>query len=75
MLCLSALGDSADAFHGRHGHGLHALQITELGEHVGLEVGYHPLGRCLSAVCSKKFIRIGTAAFTIANTRATANCK
>jgi hypothetical protein len=41
-----------DAFHGRHGHGLHALPITVLGEHVdlevgdvGLEVGEHPLGR------------------------------
>jgi hypothetical protein len=28
-----------DAFHGRHWHGLHALPITVLGEHVGLEVG------------------------------------
>ena len=44
-----------DAFHGRHCHGLHALPITVLGEHVGLEVGdeglevgEHPLGRCPS---------------------------
>jgi hypothetical protein len=51
MQCPSAPGASADAFHGRHCHGLHALPITELGEHVGLElgdegleVGYHPLG-------------------------------
>jgi hypothetical protein len=42
----------SDAFHGRHCHGLHALPITVLGEHVGLvvgdeglEVGEHPLGR------------------------------
>jgi hypothetical protein len=28
-----------DAFHGLHGHGLHTLPITVLGEHVGLEVG------------------------------------
>jgi hypothetical protein len=44
-----------DAFHGRHGHGLHALPITVLREHVGLEagdegleVGEHPLGCCPS---------------------------
>jgi hypothetical protein len=28
-----------DAFHGRQGHGLHALSTTVLGEYVGLEVG------------------------------------
>ena len=58
MLCPSAPGESADvvAFHGRHWHGLHALPITVLGEHVGLEVGNeglevgeHPLGCRLSA--------------------------
>jgi hypothetical protein len=48
-----------DTFHGRHGHGLHALPITVLGEHVGLEVGYeglevgeHPLGRCPSTLAA-----------------------
>jgi hypothetical protein len=45
-----------DAFHERqslHCHRLHALPITVLGEHVGLEVGNeglevgkHPLGSC-----------------------------
>jgi hypothetical protein len=41
-----------DSIHGLHSHGLHALPITVLGEHVGLEVGdeglevgEHPLGR------------------------------
>jgi hypothetical protein len=48
MMCDAA----TDAFHVIHCHGLHALPITELREHVGLEVGYeglevgkHPLGR------------------------------
>jgi hypothetical protein len=53
MQCPSAPGESADTFHGRHCHGLHALPITKLGEHIGLEVGNedlevgcHQLGRC-----------------------------
>ncbi len=44
-----------DAFYGLYCHGLHALPITVLGEHVGLEVGdeglevdKHPLSRCPS---------------------------
>jgi hypothetical protein len=28
-----------DTFHGQYGHCLHALPITVLGEHIGLEVG------------------------------------
>jgi hypothetical protein len=54
-----------DTFHGQYGHGLHALPITVLGEHIGLEVGdeglevgEHPLGCSPStyAACTEIFV-------------------
>jgi hypothetical protein len=57
-----------DTFHGQHCHGLHALPITVLGEHVGLEVGdeglevgEHPLGGCPSTYATHAIITFLTA--------------